>query len=263
MSFLSAIRVALAALLINKGRSALTSLGIVIGISAVIAMVSAGAGAEHKLDGYLDNFGKTMILLRPGGRTQQGALADFTPLTRDDAAAIRKQLGPLLSGVAECQFTQRVATSRNGHWPTAIVGTTPEIIPVRHWKIERGRFFTDDEIRHQAPVCLIGLTVQRKLFPDPKEDPIGRTIRVGHVQLRIIGILGEKGRALTGADQDDQIFVPITTVSRKIVGDEKITMILIGAKTEADVDKVKDKVEALMRQRHRIKPGTNPDFDIS
>src|SRR5205807_4148164 len=112
MSIFSAIRVALAALLVNKGRTALTSLGIVIGISAVIAMVSAGGGARYKLDDRLESVGKNLILIKPGSRTQLGIAADSTPLRKEDAAAIRKQVGPLLTGVSESQITQRVVSTR-------------------------------------------------------------------------------------------------------------------------------------------------------
>jgi putative ABC transport system permease protein len=263
MNFLSAIRVAVAALLINKGRSALTSLGIIIGISAVIAMVSAGDGAQKKLDQHLDNFGKNIILVRAGGRTQQGAVADYVPLTKEDAAAIRKHVGPLLVGVSESQFTLRVAASRSGHWPTVIVGTTPDIQHIRGWKVAQGRFFTAEDVRNQTPVCLIGQTVRRKLFPDPRDNPVGQTIRVDRLQLRIIGILGEKGRVLTGADQDDQIFTPITTLQRKLVGDEKISMILTATRSETDIDKARDRIDRVLRERHHIKRGTNPDYDIN
>src|SRR5262249_54511641 len=120
MSFFSAIRVALAALLVNKGRSVLTSLGIVIGISAVIAMVSAGDGARTKLDERLNTVGKNLILIRPGGRTQQGIVADYVPLTSADAAAIRKQVGPLLTGVAESQMMQRITSTRYANHGTAL-----------------------------------------------------------------------------------------------------------------------------------------------
>ncbi|MBV9123683.1 MAG: ABC transporter permease, partial [Planctomycetes bacterium] len=128
MSFTSAIRVALAALLVNKGRSTLTSLGIVIGISAVIAMVSAGSGARYKLDERLESVGKDLILVRPGGRTQQGIVAESAPLTLDDVKALRKQLGPLVFGIAPSQTTQRLVSSRSGHTATStVVGSTPDL----------------------------------------------------------------------------------------------------------------------------------------
>src|SRR5207244_3568040 len=181
MSLLSALRVALEALLVNKGRSALTSLGIVIGISAVIAMVSAGSGARSKLDERLESVGKNLILIRPGARTQQGTIADFVALTSDDTTAIRKQVGPLLLGVAESQMTQRLISTPNGNWVAVIVGSTPDLQRIRNWHMEYGKFYTDEHVRNRARVCLIGQTVQRKLFPHTP-DPVGQTIRVGNTQ---------------------------------------------------------------------------------
>ena len=261
MSLLSAIRVALAALLINKGRSGLTSLGIVIGISAVIAMVSAGEGARRNLDERLASVGKNLILVRPGARTQQGTVADFAPLTGDDVAAIRKQLGPLLVGVAETQSTQRLATSRHGNWPTVFVGCTPELQSVLRWKVSQGRFLTGEEVKKMAPVCLIGETVRRKLFPDDP-NPIGQTIRVERLQLRIVGVLGGKGRSLTGDDQDDQIFLPITTLQRQLVGEERINRIWTAARSEKLTDRVKEEIARVLRDRHHLKPGAE-DFNVS
>jgi hypothetical protein len=150
MSLLSAIRVALAALLVNKARSALTSLGIVIGIAAVIALVAAGTGARHKLDERLDSIGKNLILVRPGAHTMQGTIGDFRPLTVDDANAIRKRAGHFLIGAAEAQVTFRVSASRFGNWPTTIVGSIPAMEQVRNWKVHYGRFYNDDDVKKVA-----------------------------------------------------------------------------------------------------------------
>src|SRR5262245_37122381 len=154
MSFLSAIRVALGALLVNKGRSILTSLGIVIGISAVIAMVAAGSGARFKLDERLDAVGKNLILIRPGARNPQGFQVSDKPVTSDDAAALRKQLAPLVLGVAESQMLPRLATTRIGLHPTMLVGSVPDLQKIRNWNIQYGRFYTDDDVKKMAPVCL-------------------------------------------------------------------------------------------------------------
>src|SRR5207244_8934820 len=145
MSFLSAIRVALAALLVNKGRSILTSLGIVIGISAVIAMVAAGGGARRKLDERLESVGKNLILIRPGARTASGTVADTAPLKQEDVEAIRKEVGPMLLGVAPSQVTPRVASTRTTHWQTLIVGSSPDFQRVCNWEVASGRFFTEDD----------------------------------------------------------------------------------------------------------------------
>jgi putative ABC transport system permease protein len=262
MSFLSAIRVALTALLVNKGRSMLTSLGIVIGISAVIAMVSAGSGARSKLDDRLESVGKNLILIRAGSRTQQGIVADFSPLKSEDAAAIRKQVGPLLLGVAESQMTQRMVSTRYATHGTWLVGSTPELQRIRNWKMAYGRFISDEDVKRVAPVCLLGQTTRRKLFPD-KADPIGQLVRVDHVQFNVVGILEEKGRSPTGADQDDQVFLPITTLERRVTGDDSFALIVTAAKSEDLIDKAKDEIVRVMRDRHHIKPGGNDDFDVS
>src|SRR5947209_174849 len=135
MTLTSTLRVALDALRAHKGRSALTSLGIVIGVGAVIALVSAGEGARHKLDDRLASIGKSIIIVRAGSRTNQMAVADFVPLTSGDADALRRQVGPLLVGVAEVQVTQRVAASRYTQAPAAIVGSSPEIQAIRSWEM--------------------------------------------------------------------------------------------------------------------------------
>ena len=249
MSLLSALHVALTALMTNKGRSVLTSLGIVIGISAVIAMVSAGDGARFKLDERLETVGKNLILIQPGGRNEHGIVTDSVPLTGEDAAAIRRNAGHLLTGVAESQMTGRLASTRTGIHPTYLVGTVPDLYKIRAWKLEYGRFLGDDDVKKLAPVCLIGQTVRRKLFPD-KRDPIGEMIRVDRLQLRIIGVLAAKGRSPTGADQDNQIFLPITTLQRKLMGEEKIAIIVAAAKSEESLDRARTRSSKVLRDRH-------------
>src|SRR5205807_2752096 len=164
MSSLSAIRVALAALLVNKGRSGLTSLGIVIGIGAVIAMVAAGGGARAKLDERLQTVGKNLLLIRAGGRNQMGIVADTVPLTREDVEAIKKEVDSLLVGATATQTTQRLALTRTGKWATSVVGCSPDIQPIRNWRVAEGRYFTDDDVKKMAAVCDIGQTVRRELF---------------------------------------------------------------------------------------------------
>src|SRR5438309_1453081 len=166
MSFLSAIQVALGALLIHKGRTVLTSLGIVIGISAVIAMVAGADGARSKLDESLDSIGKNLILVRSGARTQAGAVTDPAPLKNTDAALIRKHLGPLIRGVAEVQLTVRTISTGVHTWSTTVCGTSPDMEPVREWKMARGRFFSAEEERAVVNVCVIGETIRQKLFPE-------------------------------------------------------------------------------------------------
>ncbi|HLN32846.1 MAG TPA: ABC transporter permease [Gemmataceae bacterium] len=262
MGFLSAIRVALDALLVNKGRSVLTSLGIVIGISAVIAMVAAGGGARLKLDERLETVGKNLILIRAGARTQQGMVADFVPLTLDDSETIRKEVGSLLIGAAAVQMTQRLAQTRTGKWPTTVVGSSPDMQRIRNWQVPLGHFYTEDDVKKMATVCLLGNTVRRHLLPD-SPNPVGEWIRIDNLQFRVIGVLGEKGRSPTGADQDDQIFVPITTFQRRLAGEDKIGLITAAARSETVLDHAKSEIIRVLRERHHLKPGAPDDFDVS
>jgi putative ABC transport system permease protein len=263
MSFLSAVRVALGALMLNKGRSILTSLGIVIGISAVIAMVSAGNGARYKLDDRLSSVGKNLILVRPGSRSQQGFTTNQTPLTSEDASAIRKQVGPLLTGVAESRMIQMLVSTPSHLHGTVIVGSVPDLERVRNWKMSLGRFYTEEDVKGFAPLCLLGQVVRQKLFPDTP-DPIGKEIRVGNIaRLRVAGVLGEKGRAPTGADQDDQVFVPITTLEHLIARDAPIQVIVATARSAELVDRAKEEIVRVMREQHHLKVGASDDFDVS
>jgi putative ABC transport system permease protein len=262
MSWLDAIRVALSALLVNKGRSSLTSLGIVIGISAVIAMAAAGSGARQELDQRLESVGKNMILIRAGGRTQAGTFTDLRPLTNADADALRKQLGSLLSGVSESQGTQLLASSRYGNWACMITGATPYLPSIRLWKMAHGRFFTHEDMDKQANVCVIGQTTRQKLFGS-NPSPLGELVRVGRLSLRIVGVLEAKGRMPTGQDQDDQVMLPITTLQRKLIGQEQVSLILVSARSTDLIDQAKAEITRVLRQRHRIKPGATDDFDVS
>ncbi len=261
MGVLSAFRVALAALLVHKGRSILTSLGIVIGTGAVIAMVSAAGGARQKLDERLDNVGKNLILVRPGSRTQNGALADIKPLTNEDAAVLRKQLRHLLMGVAEVQPTIRAVSTRTNNCITMITGTGPEMRKVRSWLVEQGRFITEEDLKKQATVCVLGQTVREKLFPG-QQNPLGQTVRVDRLALKVVGVLEPKGRSPIGGDQDDQIFVPLNTLQRKLVGEENLSMILTAVDSTDKLEKAKEGINRILRDKRKVKPGLE-DFDVS
>jgi putative ABC transport system permease protein len=261
MGFLAAIRVAFGALLVHKGRSVLTSLGIVIGIGAVIAMVSAGDGVQRKLDERMATVGRNLVLIRAGARTRTGAVADTTYFTKEDAAAIRKQVGPLLSGLAEVQLTQRQVATKSTHWQTLLCGTTPEIAVVREWKLSAGRFLTADEVARADPVCVVGNTVRKELFRDDPA-PVGQSVRVDQLQLRIIGVLAPKGRDPIGTDQDDEVFLPLSTLQRKVVGEEKVALMLAGVKSEAMTSRAVQQIDRVLRRTHKLKTGS-PDFDVS
>src|SRR5262249_54756332 len=160
--------------------------------------------------------GQNLILIRPGARTESGIIGEFAPLTREDADAIRRHTGSLLIGVAAEQLTQRLVSSRTGNWPTSIAGVVPDLERVRNWQMAEGRFITEDDNKKLAAVCLIGETVRRRLFSGVP-SAIGEYVRVPPLRLRVVGVLKEKGRSPTGADQDNQIFMPLTTLQRELV----------------------------------------------
>jgi putative ABC transport system permease protein len=262
MNLLSAIRTACRALMINKGRSILTSLGIVIGIGAVVALTAAGGGARHKLDERLQSVGKNLILVRSGARTDSGAVADFAPLSVDDHKAIMREAGALLDGAAPTQATPRLLSAHSHTWQTVLIGTTKELRRVGAWNVRYGRFFDDEDAAKDALVCVLGRTVSRKLFPE-LESPVGRFVQANRVQLRVIGVLDPKGRNPIGVDQDDQVFLPITTLQHRVAGKDNVAMILASARSEGLIERAKREVARTLRQQHHLRPGAPDDFDVS
>jgi putative ABC transport system permease protein len=189
-------------------------------------------------------------------------VADFQPLTEGDVAALRREVGPSLVGVVPWQEADAVAVSRAGRAPTAVVGTTPDFQRVCNWQIASGRLFDAEEAKRAATVCLIGQTVLRRLFPD-RPDPLGERVVVGPLRLRVIGVLASKGTTPLGVDQDDQVFVPLATLQRKLVGKENIAMLLAAARSLDVLDEAEQGITRVLRRRHHIKPDAAPDFDVS
>jgi putative ABC transport system permease protein len=248
MTLRSVIGLALSSLLASKVRAALSSLGVTVGIGLLTALVSAGDGARLKLDQQMESLGKDIILIRPGGL---GPLEDETRavVTGADADAIRREVGPLVVGVSVSQVSIRPAASSSGSCWTTFTGTTPELRPIRHWVVGMGRFFNAEDVRLEAPVCLLGQTVRERLFPG-KANPLGEWVRAANRRLQVIGVLRPKGRSITGADQDDQIFLPVTTLQHKLVGQERLTLILTAARSDDLVGPVKEKIAQVLRRRH-------------
>ena len=261
MNLLTAFNMSINALILHKGRSTLTSLGIIIGTGAVISMVSAAGGARQKLDERLDNVGKTLIIIRAGSRTQNGTLADIKPLTNDEASTLRKQLRNQTLGLAEVQATIRPVSTRTRNCVTMVVGTSPDMQKVRTWVLQYGRFLTEEDLKKQAGFCVIGQTVRDKLFPDML-NPVGQIVRVDSLQLRVIGVLEGKGRSPIGGDQDDQIFIPLNTLQRKLVGIESLSMLLTSVESVDRLERTKEEISRILREKRRVKKGLE-DFDVS
>jgi len=261
MGIFTAIHMALSALLVHKGRSTLTSLGIVIGTGAVISMVSAAGGARQKLDERMENVGKNLILVRAGARSTNGTLTDFKPITNDDAALLRHRFRGKVSGIAEVQASVRVIGTRTRSCTTMVCGTSPDMYGVRSWVTQYGRFLSAEDLKKQANVCVLCSTVREKLFPD-LENPVGQKVRLDHLQLTVVGVLKSKGRSPIGGDQDDQVFMPLNTLQKKLIGAESLSLILTSVPAMDQLDKVKDEMIVLLRDKRHVKVGQE-DFDVS
>ena len=262
MDFWNTLRLALRALARNKLRSALTMLGIIIGVGAVIATVSIGQGAEYLVQQGIQSMGTNAVFIaagsgRPGG-ARLGSWAVKT-LTIDDMNAILREV-PLIHEAAPAVVSRVQVVYQNQNWNTGITGTTPNYFRIRSWPVQAGSIFGQDEVDSAANVCLLGTTVARILFGDV--DPVGKQIRIGQLPFRVVGVLESKGQSVMGDDQDDRIFAPYTTVQRKISGITWIQFINASAVSREASNAAVAPITALLRERHHIRPGEDDDFFV-
>jgi putative ABC transport system permease protein len=259
------IRISLRALRANKMRSALTMLGIVIGVGAVIAMLSIGAGARERVSEEIDSMGSNLLIVFSGstssGGARMGAGSEPT-ITLQDAEAIKREcsavqdVGPTQSGTAQIVYG-------NQNWSTIVIGTTSSLLDIREWQIVAGRPLTDQDDRSIAKVCVLGKTVVDNLFGGI--DPVGKVVRIKKVPFTVIGVLGSKGQTMMGQDQDDIIYVPILTAQKKLFGSlfpGMIQFMMIKARSLEELDSAEDQINELLRQRHRIGPHQQDDFTV-
>ncbi len=258
-------RAALRALRRNKLRSALTMLGIVIGVGAVIAMVSIGQGADSAVQKQIQSLGTNMLMVVPGATTSSGVRSGSggAMLTRRDGEAIAAECS-LVTDVAwlKRQLVQVVYGDRN--WSTVAQGTTPSYASVRNWPVPRGAFFTQRDEDTANRVAVLGQTVADNLFASG-EDPIGAVIRVKGVPFRVIGVLEKKGQTSWGQDQDDVILMPFSTAERRVLGTQivgTVDMIFASAVSARDLTEAMDQIGSVLRERHRIQPGQDDDFTV-
>ncbi len=262
MDFWNTLRLALRALARNKLRSALTMLGIIIGVGAVIATVSIGQGAEYLVQQGIQSMGTNAVFIaagsgRPGG-TRMGSWAVKT-LTIDDMNAVLREVS-LIREAAPAVVSRVQVVYQNQNWNTGITGTTPNYFRIRSWPVQAGSIFGQDEVDSAANVCLLGTTVARILFGD--EDPVGKQIRIGQLPFRVVGVLESKGQSVMGDDQDDRIFAPYTTVQRRISGITWIQFINASAVSREASNAAVAPITALLRERHHIRPGEDDDFFV-
>nr|HPL97622.1 ABC transporter permease [Smithellaceae bacterium] len=261
----STIKISLRALSVNKMRSGLTMLGIIIGVAAVITMLAVGKGARNKISEQISAVGSNLIIVIPGSTTSGGirlASGSTQNLTRTDADAIRNECSsvqtaaPVLNGGAQIVYG-------NQNWATTVYGTDENMLEVRDWTLAAGRNFYEQEIRSAAKVCIIGQTVAESLFGN--DDPLDKQVRIKKAAFTIIGVLERKGQSMMGMDQDDIVYVPVTSAQRNLFGRwfaGTIRSIMVKAVSTQALDSAEEQIRQLLRQRHRISHGQEDDFTV-
>ncbi|NJD54949.1 MAG: FtsX-like permease family protein [Nitrospirae bacterium] len=261
----STIRISIRALRVNKMRSALTMLGIIIGVGAVIAMLAVGTGARQKISEQISSIGSNLLIVLSGASTSGGirmGSGTRPSLSLGDSEAIKREcpsvqdVAPVLGGTAQVVYG-------NLNWSTGVTGTTPSMLSVRDWQLSSGRSFTEDDVKGATKVCLLGQTVVDNLFGSI--DPVGSVIRIEKIPFTVAGVLEIKGQSPGGQDQDDVIYVPITTAQKKLFGTAfpgMIRMMMVKARTAEDLFRSEQEIAELLRQRHKINPKQEDDFTV-
>jgi putative ABC transport system permease protein len=264
---IASIRIALRALTVNRTRSALTMLGIIIGVAAVIAMVGVGAGATARIQAQIQSIGSNLIMVSPGSlssngvRLGSGAMAS---LTEDDATAIAAEC-PSVSAVSPTVRGGVQVVYGNSNWATNAQGVTPDYMTIRDATMLYGQFFTAEDVDAAAKVAVLGETVAQNLFGD--SDPTGQVVIIKNVPFTVAGVLTPKGQSPTGQDQDDVILLPISTAMQKVIGANKanakaVSSLMVQAIGPQAMDQALQEVTELLRERHRILPGLDDDFTV-
>ncbi len=244
----------------NLMRASLTTLGVIIGVAAVIAMVTLGNGATMSVTSSIGSLGRNLLILSPGTRRMGGAQSDASPFDPGDVEAVRRDIGNLRA-VAPLAMRSEIAVAGNQNHPTQIAGTDNAYFEARDWPLSAGRVFTDAEVRTGRPACIVGQTIRTDLFGS--QNPLGANIRVRDVPCEVVGILSAKGQSTFGQDQDDLVIMPIRAVQRRLAGNTNVGTIWIAAARPEDVAKVKKDLTDLMRERRHLSPGTPDDFQAN
>lgn len=260
--FWESVVIALEGLRANKLRSVLTMLGIIIGVGAVIAMVSLGMGVRQKVQSSIASLGSNLLIIVPGATSPTGvrmAAGSSSTLLPKDAQAIAREV-PGASLVAPSVSRQYQMVFNNRNWYTNVQGTTPEFLAIRNFSLESGVSFSTQDLNTRARVVILGKTTADNLFGDI--SPIGQTIRINKAPFRVIGVLGAKGQSATGHDQDDFAIIPLTTAQERMMGINYLHNISVQAVSEDAVDQVQEDIAQLLRARHRIALGAEDNFTV-
>jgi len=267
MNFSATLRIALLALRINKMRSALTMLGIIIGVAAVIVMIAVGNGAQARVEAQIKSLGSNIIMVLSGSMTSGGARGGSgsqPTIYEDDATAMMREVDEIQAAAPTLRGAGQVIAG-NANWSTIFYGITPEYLEVREWPIIEGRGFEQAEINGSGKVVLIGQTVAENLFG--AASPLDQVIRVRKVPLTVIGVLERKGQSMMGQDQDDVLLMPLSTARTRVLGvtqskARSVSSIMVKVKEGADMTEAEARMRELLRQRHRLQPGQDDDFFV-
>jgi putative ABC transport system permease protein len=263
MKFSNLFRIALRSLGKNKVRSFLTMLGIIIGVGSVIAMLAIGQGSKENIEKSISSLGTNVIMVFPNSSSQGGVKSEAgtsQKLTLEDAVSIGNQCDAIkyYSPIVRTT-TQIVAASQN--WRTSVYGAYPDYFQIRNFNVTSGSYFEMSDDRAAAKVCVIGLTVVQNLFGE-NENPVGMFIRISNIPFKIIGVLEKKGQNSSGQDQDDIIIAPFSTVQKRILASTFVQQILVSATSENDITAASSQISDLLKERHKIAEGQEPDFTI-
>lgn len=261
----STFKIALRSLRVNKMRSILTSLGIIIGVSAVIIMLAVGEGAKSKISKEVESMGSNLLMVMSGSSTASGVRVgggSQPTLTTKDAEAILKdcpsvlEVAPIVSEIKQIVFS-------NQNWSTAVYGVTPSYMRIKDWDVDAGRAITDEDVQNSTKVAFLGPTVVTNLFGDM--DPVGKTIRIAGMPFKVTGILQSKGQSGMGQDQDDCILIPLTTAQKKLFGTQfpgVVKFIQVQARSGDELLDAQDEIKTLLEERHNIGKNKDDDFTI-
>jgi len=261
LKFLTILKVGMKAIARNKLRSALTALGIIIGVACVIAMIAVGGGAQAAVQAQINSLGSNFLMIFPGIATQSGAriFTGQSTITEDDVAAVKAEC-PAVAYVSPAVRSAGQIVAGNGNWGTSVQGVGVDWPFIRSWNVEKGAFFGDSEVRSAAKVAILGATVANSLFPDG--NAVDQMIRIKNIPFKVIGVLESKGGSTMGQDQDDTVIAPYTAVMKLLKRTTKIDMFMASATSRDTVDEAQTQIEALLRQRHRLQAGQDSDFMI-
>lgn len=243
----------------NPMRSLLTVLGIVIGVAAVITMVTVGNGTAASVKADIESFGNNQLLIMPGQRTGGGRVG-APSFKIEDVTALRNQVGGITAAAPQLQ-TSATVIAQGRNWSTTVLGTTNDYFTIQNREIEKGRNFEDGEEQGGSSVCVIGTTIEKQLFQGTV-SPLDQMLKVKNISCRIIGVMKEKGTAGMGGDQDDTVIMPIKAVERRLVGKSRVSAILLGINPESDRERLKDEVISLMRERRSLSSTDENNFNI-